>query len=93
MTKLSAKLNASNKKLTTEDQKKTYTVDDSWLADEKSYKGNNLATGGLYLRESSNNRFFDTANRGKRKMVQLQPSRCCMDSTMIWYYLQIGRRI
>ena len=64
-TKLSAKLNASNKKLTTEDQKKTYTVDDSWLADEKSYKGNNLATGGLYLRESSNNRFFDTANRGK----------------------------
>lgn len=65
MTKLSAKLNASNKKLTTEDQKKTYTVDDSWLADEKSYKGNNLATGGLYLRESSNNRFFDTANRGK----------------------------
>ena len=40
MTKLSAKLNASNKKLTTEDQKKTYTVDDSWLADEKSYRGN-----------------------------------------------------
>lgn len=65
MTKLSAKLNTSNKKLTAEDQKKTYTVDDSWLVDEKSYKGNNLATGGLYLRESSNNRFFDTANRGK----------------------------
>ena len=64
-TKLSAKLNTSNKKLTAEDQKKTYTVDDSWLADEKSYKGNNLATGGLYLRERTDDRFFDTTNRGK----------------------------
>ena len=71
MTKLSAKLNASNKKLTTEDQKKTYTVDDSWLADEKSYRGNNLATGGLYLRERTDDRFFDTTNRGKNAQNEI----------------------
>lgn len=70
-TKLSAKLNTSNKKLTAEDQKKTYTVDDSWLADEKSYRGNNLATGGLYLRERTDDRFFDTTNRGKNAQNEI----------------------